>query len=128
MNDNTKIPGFAGRTYREVPSRKSEPPKPASGEGVPNILTPVKQHPVSAGRGDLLPAFSRFSHSLDAQLAADEALRRSTVVGALNLDAKADPSTTRAQLAKAVQEKAISETEARALWSSLHGDRDPGAA
>ncbi len=129
MNDKMqRMPGESFTARLAAP--KPEPTKPAS-EGTPTLPSalsrpPLRSYPTSAGRQDLLPAFTRFSRSLDAELAADEAIRRGQVAGHLNLPQGAgEPKDTLAMLSAGVKSGEVTEAEAVHLFNALHPNVRP---
>jgi len=125
-------PGTGAGRPVEPPVTKPEPEKPAA-EGA----SPTQNSGGYAGharhgselppsdRGPLAPAFTRFAESLNAELAADEAIRRSKVNEVMGLSEQEKLAAHREALAEAVRDNSMSESEATAVWNRAHSNIDP---
>jgi hypothetical protein len=77
-------------------------------------------------RGPVAPAFRALAASLNAELAADEAIRHSKVSEALGgMSDQEKLAAHREALAEAVKAGDMTEAEAHALWARQHADIDP---
>jgi hypothetical protein len=115
---------------QEVPEPPKNTPKPEAKppiEGAPSYVGHARTggELPPCGPGLLAPEFARFAESLDAGLAADEAIRRRSVREALGPTDDERLRMHREMLAERVREGDITNAEANALFERAHPGIDP---